>query len=534
VYTKNVSPKVEVADTTKKKRTKTPSFIAEFPLHVTIAQSHILEARFNAARNIYNAVLSEALVRLSVMRESKTFKALRAMPKGKPRTEAFKALNAKYKFTSSQMQKFAETCRDACWIKHHLGSHDTQTTSLRAFRAVQQYAFGKKGRPRFKQFGTMESIEGKSNVACIRLRNNIVLWYDLLLPLIIDESSDYQRKALESPVKYVRIVKREINARILWYAQIVCEGNPPPRKSLKLGTGETGLDIGPSTIAIVSENSATLTPFCPTIVTPQAQIRRQSRALDRSRRATNPENYDNNGTIKKGKKKWQRSNRYKKNAANKRNVQRCQRSERKRSHGQLQNKIIRVSSSVKAERVSYKAWQKIFGKSVGVRAPGFFQSGLERKLKTLGGDFVGITTQTTKLSQYDHTTDTYVKKPLSQRIHIFGDGVTAPVQRDLYSAFLARHCDEKLLNASQAKNAWPSAEPLLRQAALRVPQLASGSDHIKPHGPRWRNVNRQSKSSVEENQNGTRDRGSRSGARKSHIVRATKNVPMYDPRIPRL
>jgi putative transposase len=534
VYTKNVIPKVEIADTTKKKRTKTPSFIAEFPLHVTIAQSHILEARFNAARNIYNAVLSEALVRLSVMRESRAFKELRAMPKDKPRTEAFKALNAKYGFTSSQMQKFAETCRDSCWIKHHLGSHDTQTTSLRAFRAVQQYAFGKKGRPKFKQFGKMESVEGKSNATCIRLRNNIVLWYDLSLPLIINPKSDYQRKALESPVKYVRIVKREINARILWYAQIVCEGNPPPRKTVKLGTGETGLDIGPSTIAIVSEKSAVLTPFCPTVMVPAAKLRRLQRALDRSRRATNPENYKANGTIKKGKKKWKRSNRYKKIAANKRNVQRCQRSERKRSHGQLQNEIIRVSSSVKAENLSYRAFQKMFGKSIGVRAPGFFQSGLERKLKTLDGNFVGITTQTTKLSQYDHTTNSYIKKPLSQRIHIFGDSVTAPVQRDLYSAFLARHCNETLLNASQAKLAWPSAEPLLRQAALRVPQLTSGSDHIKPHGPRWRNVNRQSKSSVEGNQNGTRGRGSRSGARNSHIVRTTKSVPSYDPRIPRL
>jgi hypothetical protein len=29
-----------------------------------------------------------------------------------------------------------------------------------------------------------------------------------------------------------------------------------------------------------------------------------------------------------------------------------------------------------------------------------------------------------------------VKQPLSPRLHIFGDGRTAPIQRDLYSAFL--------------------------------------------------------------------------------------------------
>lgn len=34
--------------------------------------------------------------------------------------------------------------------------------------------------------------------------------------------------------------------------------------------------------------------------------------MDRSRRATNPQNYNDNGTIKKGKKTWNYSNHYKK------------------------------------------------------------------------------------------------------------------------------------------------------------------------------------------------------------------------------
>ena len=36
------------------------------------------------------------------------------------------------------------------------------------------------------------------------------------------------------------------------------------------------------------------------------------RAMDRSRRAINPDNYNEDGTIKKGKKKWTYSNCYKK------------------------------------------------------------------------------------------------------------------------------------------------------------------------------------------------------------------------------
>lgn len=61
---------------------------------------------------------------------------------------------------------------------------------------------------------------------------------------------------------------------------------------------------------------------------------------------------------------------------------------------------------------------------------------LERKAKAAGGELIEVTTWNTRLSQFDHTTGQYTKKPLSQREHVFGDGVTEPVQRDLYSAFL--------------------------------------------------------------------------------------------------
>ena len=42
-----------------------------------------------------------------------------------------------------------------------------------------------------------------------------------------------------------------------------------------------------------------------------------------------------------------------------------------------------------------------------------------------------------KASQYDHTSDTYIKKSLSQRMYRLQDGTM--VQRDLYSSFLL-HC----------------------------------------------------------------------------------------------
>jgi hypothetical protein len=186
-------------------RTKTPSFVAEFALRTTAADEAALNTRLEAARNIYNAALGEGLRRLA-------WQAACAMPKGAPRSAARKARAAAFKgvrigcgFSPGSLQKFCEGCRDPCWIGDHLGSHDTQTTSLRAFRAVEQYAFGRRGRPRFKGKGRLHSIGGKGD-AVIRFRADpvpAVHYAGLVLPLMLDweDKRGWQNAALAVPTK---------------------------------------------------------------------------------------------------------------------------------------------------------------------------------------------------------------------------------------------------------------------------------------------------------------------------------------------
>ena len=49
---------------------KTPSFVTEIPLTVDSTQEKELLARFQAARQLYNACLNEALVRINLVRSS--------------------------------------------------------------------------------------------------------------------------------------------------------------------------------------------------------------------------------------------------------------------------------------------------------------------------------------------------------------------------------------------------------------------------------------------------------------------------------
>lgn len=85
--------------------------------------------------------------------------------------------------------------------------------------------------------------------------------------------------------------------------------------------------------------------------------------------------------------------------------------------------------------------KKRFGKSIGNRAPFLLLTILNNKLFYSNKHLNKINTQKCKASQFNHITQAYTKKSLSQRWNYIND---VPVQRDLYSAFLISNTDESL------------------------------------------------------------------------------------------
>jgi hypothetical protein len=61
--------------------------VYEVPLRVTKAHEKVIVRRFEVARQFYNALLSEGLRRLYLIRESRAYQVAMAMPKGKQRNE---------------------------------------------------------------------------------------------------------------------------------------------------------------------------------------------------------------------------------------------------------------------------------------------------------------------------------------------------------------------------------------------------------------------------------------------------------------
>ena len=472
-----------------------PSFVLELPLVANPHESRVLSVRFEAGRQLYNAVLGESLRRLDLMKQSKAWAAARKMPKGAPKSAEQNTRSAEFSliaqtigFTDYDLQSYATRCKNACWIGEHLDAHTTQKIGTRAFKAAQRYQFRTGGRPRFKpKWKMLESMEGKSNAAGLRWRDDHLEWNKLKPKVIYDQKDPHgvQTFALQNPVKYCRLVRRTIRGKTRWFVQLVIAGFPKWKDKNLVRVGKSSIDIGPSTIAAVSETDAFLDKFCANVPDLQKAIRRIQRAMDRSKRLSNPNNYNPNGTIRKSvplrgatpakRPQWVFTGGYLRLRARLKELHRRLAAYRRTEHGKLANRVVAMGNTVMAEKLSYKAFQRMFGKSVRDRAPGKFMDHLRRKAASAGGEVIEFSTRTTKLSQSCHC-EAVVKKPLSQRWHDCACGVYA--QRDLYSAYLGLHVRQSdavwMLDTESAREDWCAVEPLLEKAVSGVVQAANG------------------------------------------------------------
>jgi transposase len=422
---------------------------------------------------MYNALLGEARKRLELVRQSIWYTKAKKSTDKKERQAHFAAARQNYGFSAYALEAVADEMRRTTWLGDHLDSHVAQKLANHAFEAVQKVAFGKARKVRFKGKRGLHSLEGKTNAACIRWREDRVLWNGLELPMVKGTDGDpVVQHGLSSRVKYVRLVTRTIHGKDRYYAQLVCEGVPSQKPEHAIGNETIGLDIGPTTIAIVGDTQAKLTMFAEEVARDHQKIRRVQRKQDRQRRANNPDCYDEKGRAIKGKPPSKKSQHQLETELVLQELYRREAAHRKTLHGQLANEILAVGKYILTEKLSFKAFQKMFGRSISVRAPKLFLSILTRKAESAGGSMEEFSTYHTALSQFCLCGQKH-KKRLSERVHACDCGVV--MQRDLFSAYLAKYVEEDRLQVDKAYESWQGAEPLLRTAWRRVQnQPASG------------------------------------------------------------
>lgn len=475
---------------------RTPTFLLELPLRVNAGQAKRLRAHLEAGRQFYNAVLSVGSKRLRLMRADPGWQAARAIPRTRKqdRAAAFGRLREQYGLTEYALHEAGQSLR-VNWLADHLDAVLAQTLATRAYHALNRVCLGRAKRVRFRNRSRgLSSIESKRNDTGLRFvlqdpaegNQGVLIWRNDRPVALIDWQDPVVTHGLAHRIKYVRLVQRKAsgaNAQgadsqgYRYFAQLVLEGVPLHKPKHTVGNDVIGADLGPSTIALVPrEGAASLSVFCQELAPDEKHIRRLQRKMDRQRRAANPDNYDSQGRVKKHSKQklhWNNSRNYEKTRRRKASAERRLSAHRKSLHGKKAHEIIAVGTTMILEKLSYKAWQKQYGKSVGLRAPGMFVEILRRTVASTGGTLIEVLPHKARLSQFCHGCGRHVKKPLWQRWHRCSCGV-GPVQRDLYSAFLASTLDQNHLIPSCARAVilWEGAEARLRAVQEGVLQRA--------------------------------------------------------------
>ena len=446
-------------------------FVVQFPLKTEKYQEDILDKRFEIGRQIYNSLVNMTQKRYKEMIKTKVYRHLISQlsdDKSKNK-DIWKQINELRKQFGMSEYSFH---KDVQRLQHHFSENiDARTTRKIAsnlWRAYEEIFYRNGTSIHYKKYGSLNSLEGNTNTQGIRFREDTILWNGLKIPIIIDHNSYYENHALEHEIVYCRIVRKFVRLKYKYYIQIIFKGTPPIKVDKEtgevkhyIGEGDVGIDIGTSTIAYSSATDVKILELADKVQNIENQKRRLLRKMDRSRRATNPDNYNKDGTVKKqgGKRMvWNKSNHYLKYQNQLKELYHKQADVRKYQHECLANKIISLGDTIYVEKMDFSGLakrstktgkndkgkfkrKKRFGKSIGNRAPAMLLSIIDRKLSYYGKNLIKIDTWSAKASQFNHFDGTYNKKKLSQRWNDF-NGIK--VQRDMYSAFLIMNVADDL------------------------------------------------------------------------------------------
>lgn len=447
------------------------NFIVQFPLRTEKYQEDILNKRFEIGRKIYNSLVTVSQKRYKEMIKMRKYRNLMSMLTGnkksdKPILKQIDQIRKEYGLTEYSLH--ADVKEMQKHFKKNVDSFTAQKIATTLWKSYDKLFYGNGKRVYYKKYGDMNSLEGKSNSTGIRLVDEHLIWNGLNIPVVIDWNNPYEYQAMQSEISYCRIIRKFVRNKYKFYVQVVFKGTPPTKFNKEtgeikhsLGEGDVGLDIGTSTIAISSNTDVKLLILADKVQNIEDEKRRLSRKMERSRRATNPENYNEDGTIKKqGSKKviWNKSNHYVKYQNQLKELYRKQADVRKYQHECLANYIVSLGRNIYIEQMNFAGLQKKaaktekndsgkfkrkkrFGKSLANRAPAMLMTIINRKLACYELELIEINTFKAKASQFNHMTGEYHKKSLSQR---WNDLNGIKIQRDLYSAFLIMNISDDL------------------------------------------------------------------------------------------
>ena len=460
----------------------TPTYVVKVLLDLKANDYRTVEKSMNVANSIYNDMLSEGKKRVNKLRADKTYWELinnynDAKEHNEKRSNQkidIKLINNQinnmvksYGLSQTDFEHFLRDRRNSLSFYRILSASEVQVIASHVFNTIKNviYFKSKIKNLKFKSKYKDSSFRNKQKNTGLRLvnSNNDKYAYKLVLGnkheinIKRNAFNEYQQNCMlrAEKIKYVQIQKSKIKGKFRYYLVIYLQGTPPSKHTV--GTGVVGCDNGVSTLAYVSNSKLELIDLVPEkCLRIEEGIKRLQVKISRKLRLLNPDCYDENNKVVKGKKMTNRSNNLTKLMNRVQKKQRKMRIYRNELQNKVCNDLLSQGNIIQLEKINIKALQKRsknirinsktnrpyskkrFGRSILKASPSSLVTMLKNKAASRGATVIEINTRDTKPSQYNHILNDDVKKSLNTRIYDLSDEYPN-VQRDLYSAILNKY-----------------------------------------------------------------------------------------------
>ena len=423
--------------------------VVTLPLKTEIWQADRLAKIFDMCRSVYNTMLGFEL------------KQYRKMLRDQRYTESKKVIDACYQADDKSKRKSAE-CKDALKLRNELykeygfSKYDfyhavipfykhfpenltcmmaRMSVAVPMWAAFEKMIFGNGKIVHFKKLGDWNSIvtDGRSGLRIVDKKGATLaegtadepmyLYVGtqkgkktLMIPVVIPKNDTYKAEMVQRPIRTVRVIRKNVRGTYKYFVQLTVEGAPAPKLDREgnpkhmPGHGKVGVYIDTRTVTAVTEDGSIFAfELNEGIEIYEKERGELLRYMDASRRATNPENYNSDGTIKKGRMvegqrrplQWSYSNGYKRAKAKLSNLYRLEKEHRDLERKKLANTLLSLGDdfyindypfALAAQRKKEDEFKpngtpkskKKAGKVIGENAPSMLVTFLGNKLEGCG------------------------------------------------------------------------------------------------------------------------------------------------------
>ena len=403
-------------------------YILTLPLKTEVYQEHILEKRFRLGEHLYNNFLNfekkkfyemtkrkdyrdaqnlikELTIQINSLDEFKESKQL-IQELRKQRKEQYDIIyNIKKMFDWSEFGFTNDMKKYRKYYKANLNSTICDNLSGRCFKAFEkmeselikdQYRNDEdKVNPcvHYKRKDSLRCLTAKKNSTGIRFsldegnRIGTVKWQGLVFSIDLSKCTLYEWQALQSDICYCAVKREKIKGKWKYYIQITLKGHVPDKfdkqtgeLKRQLGKGNVGLYFTSTSLTVSTENGVKTYPL--EIKNHEDKKTELLQKMDTSRRATNPDNYNEDGTSKEKSEinGWHFSKAYKKYRAELYEIFRKECEEKKLMQEIIANEVVASGDVFNCNKMDFKFLQRNLGRKIQSASPSMLKTTIERKL----------------------------------------------------------------------------------------------------------------------------------------------------------